>query len=178
MAEVRQNWQLWHAHIDVDKIPELEEELNPQAAATFGGDTSNKRRSKVAWVYNSLVEDLLYAYVLQAASVIGVDVVKQSEIQYTIYEGSAHGHYDWHHDVDWNNNDGRDRKLSITVQLSDPGDYEGGDFEFSEVPALPENYKDKGSVLVFPSFLMHRVLPVTAGIRKSLVAWFWGPQWR
>ena len=128
MTDVRQNWQLWRAHIDADSILALEDELDPQPAVTFSGDATNKRRSKVAWVYNAMVQDLLYAYVQQAASVIGVDVIKQCEIQYTIYEGSKQGHYDWHHDVDWGNNSGQDRKLSITVQLSDPAEYEGGDF--------------------------------------------------
>ena len=85
-------------------------------------------------------------------------------------------HYDWHTDVFWGETKPFDRKLSITVQLSDPSDYEGGDFEFSEVET-PANSKQKGTVLIFPSYLSHRVLPITSGVRRSLVAWFEGPRW-
>ena len=72
----------------------------------------------------------------------------------------------------------RDRKLSVTVQLSDPSEYEGGGFEFLECPNPDESSRKKGTVLVFPSYLKHRVLPVTKGTRKSLVAWFEGPRWK
>lgn len=108
-----------------------------------------------------------------------VNVFKNAEIQYTEYHASENGHYDWHHDIDWNADDGLDRKLSITVQLSDPSEYEGGDFQFTEIPN-PEmqDAKQKGSVLIFPSYLIHQVSPVTQGVRKSLVAWFKGPKWQ
>ena len=75
---------------------------------------------------------------------------------------------------------GLTRKLSITVQLTDGSDYEGGDFEFRE-PCDPDKIervdgtRALGSVIVFPSFVMHRVLPVTKGIRRSLVGWILGP---
>ena len=62
------------------------------------------------------------------------------------------------------------------MQLSDPTDYEGGDFIFSEVET-PANSKQKGTVLIFPSYLSHKVLPITSGVRRSLEAWFEGPRW-
>ena len=99
------------------------------------------------------------------------------EIQYTEYHATEGGKYDWHHDVDWNNSGGTDRKLSLTVQLSDPSDYDGGYFEFLEVEQPPASSKTKGAVLAFPSYLAHRVAPVTRGVRRSLVAWFHGPTW-
>ena len=72
-----------------------------------------------------------------------------------------------------------DRKLSMTVQLTDPTEYEGGDFHLDDsVEPLPSFSKDKGSVLIFPSYINHKVSPVTKGIRRSLVAWFSGPRWR
>ena len=71
------------------------------------------------------------------------------------------------------------RKLSVTVQLSDPSCYEGGDFLFGkDIPQPPEEVKNKGSVLVFPSFLYHQITPVKNGDRFSLVGWYEGPQWR
>ena len=59
----------------------------------------------------------------------------------------------------------------------DTSEYEGGDFEFDEVKTTAD-FRSKGTVLVFPSYLRHRVLPVTSGIRRSLVAWFVGPRWK
>lgn len=84
------------------------------------------------------------------------------------------GHYDWHSDH------GRGaysvRKLSLAIQLSDPNDYEGGEFEFmaTNEPAP----KEIGSLIAFPSFLVHRVRPVTKGRRMSLVSWISGPPFR
>jgi PKHD-type hydroxylase len=75
----------------------------------------------------------------------------------------------------------------VTVQLSQEGDYEGGDFELEEVQKAPDRAgqrikalteaRQRGTVLVFPSFLYHRVTPVTSGMRRSLVAWYLGPPW-
>jgi PKHD-type hydroxylase len=108
-----------------------------------------------------------------------VQILRQkTEIQYTEYHATNRGKYDWHHDVDWNNPSGLDRKLSVTVQLSDPSEYEGGDFQFMEVEQPSEEAKTKGTILMFPSYLQHRVTPVTDGVRKSLVLWFTGPRWQ
>jgi len=65
------------------------------------------------------------------------------------------------------------------MQLSDPTEYTGGQFEFSHVTDFPANeFTAKGSILVFPSALFHRVTPTTAGVRRSLVSWIEGPCWR
>ena len=70
-----------------------------------------------------------------------------------------------------------DRKLSVVVQLTDPSDYEGGIFEFKTVET-PANFKTRGSILVFPSYLEHQVTEITEGTRYSLVCWAEGPRWR
>lgn len=72
------------------------------------------------------------------------------------------------------------RKLSITVQLSDSTDYEGGDFKFtSGIPNPPyDALREKGRVLVFPSFLPHEVEEVTKGTRYSIVGWYGGANWK
>lgn len=75
---------------------------------------------------------------------------------------------------------GLTRKLSISLQLDDDGDYEGGDFEMRETSDYDkiqrvEGIRARGSVIVFPSFVMHRVTPVTRGVRRSLVGWILGP---
>jgi PKHD-type hydroxylase len=84
-------------------------------------------------------------------------------------------HLDWH--MDLNMGASSVRKMSISVQLSDSADYEGGDLEFFRQPVLP-NDRSRGLVLFFPPYLLHRVTPVTRGKRLSLVAWFHGPSFR
>jgi PKHD-type hydroxylase len=66
------------------------------------------------------------------------------------------------------------RKISLVVQMSDPEDYEGGSLELNTGGPIVEPTKTKGSVIIFPSYLLHRVTPVTSGLRKSLVLWAGG----
>jgi len=175
----RQNWQYWHKSVDVEPILDIASKETVTDATTFGGKNEEHRRSKVAWLTgNEDIMGILWPYVNKASKVMNVSVAAMSQFQYTEYHGSQEAKYDWHHDVDWNNDTGGDRKLSVTVQLSDPSDYEGGHFEFMEVEQpLPES-RDKGTVLIFPSYLQHSVSPVTSGVRKTLVAWFVGPRWQ
>ena len=96
-------------------------------------------------------------------------------LQLTRYDGAAEQHYDWH--VDRGMGTGQ-RKLSITVQLSDPQDYEGGDLQlrFGKEPITIN--KERGMIALFPSYTMHRVTPVTKGTRYSLVGWISGPPFK
>ena len=179
---MREQWQMWEKGVAPESVAEMisKFELLPaQEAAIFkGSDVDEKvRRSKVRWVHEQPIRDFLWKFVQQAnLNAFNVDVTNFCEVQYTEYHAEQEGHYDWHHDVHWNGTTSADRKLSVTVQLSSPDAYEGGTFEFQECesPAC----KELGTVLVFPSYLRHRVLPVTSGVRKSLVAWFHGPRWR
>tara|TARA_R100000149_G_C5790304_1_gene82168 strand:- start:61 stop:585 length:525 start_codon:yes stop_codon:yes gene_type:complete len=174
---------MWPAGLtsnEVDKIVKAAEALPEQDATTLDRSEVDRkiRSSKVKWLREEWVRDKLFEFIKEAnANCFGVNVENYAELQFTEYHATENGHYDWHHDVDWLAHHNGDRKLSITVQLSDRDEYEGGDFEFRECPT-PEHMKAKGTILVFPSFLWHRVSPVTSGVRKSLVAWFYGPRWR
>ena len=97
-------------------------------------------------------------------------------LQYTVYDGSG-THYDWHVD---NNmlTDLPPRKLSMSVQLSDPDDYDGGGLEISDGQIVEATDARGSSVIVFPSYRVHRVTPVTEGVRRSLVVWANGPPFR
>ena len=120
----------------------------------------------------------MWEYILEAnKKTFHVDVINKSEIQFTEYRSDEGGKYDWHHDVNWNGQDGLDRKLSISIQLSDKTDYLGGDFEFEEINSSMD-FKGIGTIIIFPSYLRHRVTKVTSGTRRSLVAWFYGPSWK
>ena len=86
------------------------------------------------------------------------------------------GHYDWHMDI--GKGPSSTRKLGISLQLSNGSEYEGGDLEFRGGGAPPVAPRDIGTMIVFPSFMTHRVVPVTKGVRKSLVAWVHGNPFR
>ena len=94
--------------------------------------------------------------------------------QFTRYDAPG-GKYDQHIDRGLNT---WTRKLSFTLQLSDPKDYVGGDLElyYGQEPTVPT--KEQGFVVVFPSYALHRVTPVTKGTRYSLVAWITGPSFK
>ena len=126
--------------------------------------------------------DELWRCVIRANSdFFDVHISKLDYIQMAEYDSSTLDEYKAHHDVFWMNNDPNyHRKLTCLVQLSDPNDYEGGNFEITETSSFPnsEDIKQQGTIIVFPSMFMHKANPVTKGMRYSLAAWFDGPKWR
>lgn len=85
------------------------------------------------------------------------------------------GHFEWHTDMGVQGTSGR--KLSLTIQLTAADSYEGGNLEFLSLVSRTTP-RDPGTAIIFPSFLAHRVAPVTRGQRCSLVAWAYGPALR
>jgi PKHD-type hydroxylase len=111
-----------------------------------------------------------------------MDLYGYDSMQYTEYNSEEKGHYGFHMDsaIGGSNAIGETRKLSMSMFLNDPSEYKGGKFQFNE--GTEKNAVDvpqkKGRMIVFPSFMIHRVTPVTKGIRKSLVVWVLGPKFR
>jgi PKHD-type hydroxylase len=111
-----------------------------------------------------------------------MDLYGYESMQYTEYNSEEKGHYGFHMDsaIGASNALGETRKLSMSMFLNDPDEYKGGKFQFNE--GTEKNAVDvpqkKGRMIVFPSFMIHRVTPVTKGIRKSLVVWVLGPKFR
>ena len=117
--------------------------------------------------------------------VITTSMFSRDVLLQTVYNENDKGKYDWHIDTNFFNNNFTQRKLSIVLQLSDPTDYEGGQLELDVHTygvKLANDFKkyvnQKGTVIVFPSFIRHRVTPVTKGIRKSLITWVTGANFR
>ena len=101
----------------------------------------------------------------------GFEIVRSERLQFTAY--GVGQYYDWHMDLGPTGPFAL-RKISVSVPLNDPGDYEGGQFEINlGTPNNPISQK-KGAAILFPSYVLHRVLPVTRGIRYALVAWLGG----
>jgi PKHD-type hydroxylase len=104
----------------------------------------------------------------------GLDAVGFGEpLHYLCYEPG--GHFDWHTDLGIGPMS--TRKISISVQLSDEADYGGGDLEFCP-HGVVDRFRGIGNAIAFPSYIAHRVAPVTSGTRHALVAWIHGPRFR
>ena len=100
----------------------------------------------------------------------------QEHTQIGRYKSADEGHYDWHMDSA-PPKDGVQRKLSISILLADPSDFEGGELQFKGMEDRKILTK-QGSIVVFPSFIEHKVAPVTKGVRYSAVTWASGPSFR
>ncbi len=163
--------------------------VNPEKGSP-GKNQQEIRRSTVRWLNRHDTRLEYFFKVLDQCVVdsnincFDFDLSGYRELQFTEYNGDKEqkDHYDWHQDRLFDANDGtaQVRKLSLVVQLSDPKDYEGGDLHFQS-PAV-DLHKDafirQGSVVLFPSFTYHKVMPVTSGKRFSFVTWVCGPRWR
>ena len=144
------------------------------------------RRSKIKFIHDGdwrfqYIFDFLWKTALIAnKDFFQFHVSRLNYIQFAEYDASYLGEYKDHHDVFWlNGDDFYHRKLSCTIQLSDPSEYEGGDLELIGVnnEPLKEDIRMQGTVTYFPSFMRHKVTPVTRGRRYSLTAWFEGRKW-
>ena len=102
--------------------------------------------------------------------------------QLTCYEeGQYYGQHIDSHLSDFFQDEGKvhDRKLSFSLQLTDPGEYNGGNLNLlNDLIRDPDSARKQGTMIIFPSFLAHQVDPVLEGTRFSLVGWYWGPTWR
>ena len=175
---------------DLNKKPLNKEEVK---------DLKRKRNSDLVWLNDTWIYKEIHPYVHEANARAGwnFDWERSESCQFTKYK--LNQYYDWHCDSwdkpydrkDPNNSEhGRIRKLSMTCQLTDGSEYTGGELEFdfrNYDPHMRDESKHriqckeilpKGSIIVFPSFVWHRVKPVTSGTRYSLVVWHLGRPFR
>lgn len=156
-------------------------ELYPyQDATTVGNGDDSVRKSRIKWIHYDdkswWVYDRLSELFVEVNKDFGFDLHSiVDSLQYTeYYEGG--GHYDWHMDI------GpypiNHRKISVTIQLSDSNEYEGGDFDIWTGGSFKTLPRIKSCGIFFPSFLLHRVTPITKGCRKSLVLWIGGGNYK
>jgi PKHD-type hydroxylase len=189
---MNQHWQYWPQILNeniINSIINLGEQY-PKVKPTLGfdGKTNNNqyRSSDIHWInpndnHSKFLVDILWYFAKEAnRNAFNFDIDYIPDIQYTKYYSEDNGKYDWHSDTFWANPTLYDRKLSIIIQLSDSNDYTGGDFEIDpHYHQLPKDIiRQKGTVIVFPSFLNHRVTTLLTGSRKSLVSWVQGPKFR
>ena len=172
-----EDWAYWDNVFTPEECKELikigeSQILTPGTIFKEGVDLTI-RECNIAWLYP---EDMDWAYkkIVPIVNTLNNDFFKfdlfglTEGFQFTKYEAPS-GHYGAHIDKCFR---GLVRKLSITIQLSNPENYEGGQLALhlnGSSPTLPT--KEQGKLIAFPSYVLHEVQPITKGTRYSLVAW-------
>lgn len=177
---------------EVNSIIELANKLpESKRASVISDDTGGGARSSmIKWLPRSEDFNWLYARMIEMSEEANNELwdfdlySSLEDIQYTEYYASENGHYDWHQDIGVGEFPSK-RKISITIQLSDSDEYEGGDLLIctgsSGSGELDHNIvspRGAGVGVLFPSYMMHRVTPVTRGVRRSLVLWVGGAHFK
>lgn len=176
-------WQNAFTEEEVNQIIEICERIEKEKAQVGCGDESRVnetlRRTEVAWLKNTPESSWIYDRLAFVARSLNSKFYRfdlygfVEDIQYTVYKEEYEGHYTWHLDIGIETE--CTRKLSMVIQLSDPSEYEGGDLQIMATSEPISVNKEKGLVAAFPSFILHRVTPVTKGTRRTLVVWIAGP---
>tara|TARA_B100001996_G_scaffold323835_1_gene269145 strand:- start:38 stop:622 length:585 start_codon:yes stop_codon:yes gene_type:complete len=147
------------------------------------GITNDLRKATVGWIADNDLNQMLYDvcnYVNKSVN-WNLDIKYLEPVQYGIYD--IGDYFEWHNDQ---GNvlvaDNLVRKVSMSLFLNDPDEYEGGelDIDYRNPNCDPryDSFKlDRGYGIFFESDLWHRVRPIRSGVRKSLVAWFCGPRY-
>jgi len=166
---------------EIDWIVEYKKRIEFTDATISGNFSVNKtyrttqvgwlhKNGETSWVYSRIVDCIIKAN----KQLWNFDIFGMYEsFQYATYHKGHH--YDWHMDTGVGK---YCRKISASLQLTEPSKYEGCDLIIKsnkdEIPAP----KKRGQLIVFPSFLLHKVTPLTKGSRDSLVIWISGPPFR
>ena len=154
---------------------------NGQVGGGAAGVVDTKTRtSHISWIpFNkmpemySTLENIMLRTNNNHFGFEGMKITEQA--QYTEYP--AGGFYDWHIDSDINGiNEPPVRKISMTCLLSHESEFEGGGLELMSDGKIAR--PKQGQAIFFASYIRHRVIPITKGVRKSLVMWFGGPSFK
>lgn len=172
------------APADCDRLLAAAREVPEETGQLIGGTADyGVRRCRVRW----LPEDAAFGWAydrlvgLVAAAnreAFGFDLWGMDErLQLLEYEADITGFFDWHADRG-RSGFARTRKLSVSVQLSDPAEYDGGALELNPDGTPAAAPRDRGTAAIFAATVLHRVAPVVRGRRAALTAWFHGPHFR
>jgi PKHD-type hydroxylase len=167
---------------ELDRIVQAGDRLASEEARVGrqGRVDPNLRTSRLAWFHTGQELDWVFERLGGAASELndryfGFDLFGFCErLQYSVYEAPG-GHFRWHVD---SGSRPYPRKLSLSLQLSEPTEYQGGSLELmgSDQPWIAP--RRRGTLIAFPSYCVHRVQPVEVGVRRAMVGWVAGPEFR
>jgi PKHD-type hydroxylase len=167
---------------ELDRIVEQGLEAKLHDATVGSGYVNSYRASSIAWLDPEEPDyDWLYATLAAVVKQVNdeyfdFDLTHILPLQFTEYTAEQQGHYRAHLDL---GHSAPNRKLSFSLQLSDPYSHEGGLLQFPYNRTEPEAApRARGKIIFFPSYMLHEVTAVTQGVRYSLVGWVAGPLFR
>lgn len=143
-----------------------------------GAIKSDVRNSGVCWIREPFYKNLVFDIITRTNRDSGLNFQLEylENLQLTRYV-APDGHYDFHTDDDGHSRENIDdsmRKISMSCLLTDSSEFEGGNFQIQTGESPYDVKLEKGDIILFPSYKLHRVSPVTKGTRHSLVAWAHG----
>ena len=178
-------------HEEIDKILDIEDlsRFNKGRVGTDASLSKKERNSDIFWIVPENImsdnSEWLFQKFSNIVSYVNYDhfmydITHFDAFQYTKYSSKDKQHYDWHVDEGGNTfYSSVRRKMSASIMLSDPDEYEGGEFHCILNGKVQEPVvlkPKKGDAIFFPSNIPHKVAPVTSGVRRSLVVWVLGPR--
>lgn len=181
------SWQGLFTPAELDTITRYGDSLALENAelSVGGADYDSIRKTLVAWVARNPKTEFFHQRLEEAvlslnARYFRFDLSGLADFQYALYGGPEGGHFDWHKDY------GRDpsdparepRKLTLSLQLSDPSEYDGCELQVRAGHKIDIAPKARGALVAFPANVLHQVTPITRGQRRSLVVWAVGPEFR
>jgi PKHD-type hydroxylase len=169
----------------LDSLEQYCDGLPLEPARLTGEGNGDIRATQVAWVLrNDQTQDLylrMEAVVLQLnADLFRFDLTGLTTMQYAVYRQQDAGYFDWHNDYGrYRDDPGHEpRKITLSLQLSEGTAYGGCDLEVRAGHPIDTAPRERGALMAFRANALHRVTPVTSGVRKSLVIWAAGPEFR
>ena len=182
-----QNYYWYRAGFSKEELEKIYTDLEnvpfEKATTLAGNSEKDVRSSRIKWIPKNKQWEWLYQKLMNMAvdandNLWDFDLISADEkIQYTEYLAEDEGHYTWHQDI--GPGMASQRKVSITVQLSESDEYEGGDLElWRGGNNVVTAERGAGVTVLFPSYLMHRVTKVTKGKRRSFVLWVGGQHYK
>lgn len=178
-----ENWAYWDNLFtpeECEKIIKVGISRHQIIGTTINNDIEKVRKSNISWLVPD--DDTRWVFERVAAVITNLnerffkfELTGMAEgFQFTTYEAPG-GKYDKHIDKFLHK---PVRKLSFVLQLTDPSKYTGGDLELFFSDKAEKIPRDIGYAVLFPSYVLHRVTPVTKGTRHSLVSWITGPSFK
>lgn len=169
---------------ECDRIVNLTKDLY-HSDATVGGDHKGKfeqeiRKANIFVLENDEENRWIFEKLCKIISVLNQEhydyeisgIVHGLQLIHYTSDDEVKGHYDWH--VDAGRGPVATRKISVTVQLTDPNEYEGCDLVVNDHGNIFEATREQGSINSFPSYMPHKVTNITKGERYALVIWVHG----
>lgn len=175
----------WYDNIftdpEINLISSYGDSLQLEEAKTEGRQEDNYRKGKYKFFGPDATTKWIFDRLIQSLNNINerdfkLDLWGFDHVQYTKY--GIGDQYNTHSDIVFGDSRSLTRKLSCSLILSDSSEYTGGEFDIIQNSDPMPIEQKKGRLIVFPSYILHRVRPVLSGTRKSLVIWVVGPPFK